>query len=116
MTTFKKPVIALGLMMVMAAGLAGCEKPAVNETTGVAENNQVVNEGLTDDITVSAAVKEALQLEPKLQAFNFHVETLKGDVTLMGEVDTQEQRILAEQITLATAGAHSVQNKITTKQ
>lgn len=116
MTTLKKPAIALGLMLVMGAGLAGCEKPVVNETTGVAENNQVVSEGLTDDINVSGAVKEALQLEPKLQEFNFHVETLKGDVTLMGDVKTEEQRILAEQITLATAGAHSVQNKITVKQ
>ena len=30
----------------------------------------------------------------------------------MGKVNTAEQRMLAEQITLATAGAHTVQNKI----
>jgi hyperosmotically inducible protein len=115
MNTSVKPVIALGLICVLAVGLSGCEKKVINEKTGVPENNMVAKEGLADDANVSSAVMAALQREEQLKAFNFHIETRKGDVTLVGEVDTPQQRMLAEQITLATAGAHTVQNKISVK-
>ena len=112
MNTSVKSVIALGLICVLAVGLSGCEKKVINEKTGVPTTDTVVKEGLADDTNVSSAVMAALQREEQLKPFNFHIETRKGDVTLMGKVNTAEQRMLAEQITLATAGAHTVQNKI----
>lgn len=115
MKTSAKSAIALATLLALSAGLSGCEKSVVNEKTGVPEKRVMIEDGVADDIEVSAAVKQALQQEGKLRQFNFHVETRKGDVTLKGAVDTQEQRMLAEQIAVSTAGAHTVNNEITVK-
>lgn len=115
MKTSAKPVLALAVLLALSAGLAGCEKSVINEKTGVPEKRVMMEDGVADDTEVSAAVKQALQQESKLRQFNFHVETRKGDVTLKGEVDTQEQRMLAEQIAVSTAGAHTVNNEIAVK-
>ena len=116
MNTLAKPVMALAALLALSGALAGCEKDVINEKTGMPEKRVMIEDGVADDIEVSSAVQQALQQEDKLRAFNFHVETRKGDVTLKGEVDTEEQRMLAEKTALNTAGAHAVNNEINVRQ
>lgn len=116
MNTLAKPVLALSAMLVLGSALAGCEKDVINEKTSMPEKRVMMEDGVADDIEVSSAVQQALQQEDKLKKFNFHVETRKGDVTLKGEVDTEEQRMLAEQTALNTAGAHAINNEIKVRQ
>lgn len=115
MHTFAKSIVVLAAMLAVSTGLSGCEKNVINEKTGMPEKRVMMEDGVADDIEVSAAVKQALMQEGKLRQFTFEVETRKGDVSLTGEVDTPEQRMLAEQIAVSTAGAHSVNNEITVK-
>ena len=75
----------------------------------------VMEDGVADDIEVSAAVKQALMQEGKLRQFTFEVETRKGDVKLWGQVETQAQREQAAMITAATSGVHSVNNQLEVK-
>lgn len=112
MNTFTQSGMALAALLTVSIALVGCEDSVINEKTGVPEKRVMIEDGVADDIEVSSAVKQALQQEDKLRTFNFHVETRKGDVTLQGNVDTEEQRMLAEQTALATAGAHTVNNEI----
>lgn len=112
MNTSGKTIISLGLIFAVAVGVAGCEKKVTYENSAVPNADTVVKDGLADDVNVSNAVMAALQREEQLKPFNLHIETRKGDVTLIGRVDTVQQRMLAEQITLATAGAHTVNNQI----
>lgn len=116
MNTLAKPVLALSAVLVLGSALVGCEREVVNDKTGMPEKRVLMEDGVADDIEVSSAVQQALLQEDKLRNFNFHVETRKGDVTLKGEVDTEEQRMLAEQTALNTAGAHSVNNELKVRQ
>lgn len=116
MNTFSKPAMVLAALVAVSTTLVGCEDSVINEKTGMPEKRVMMEDGVADDIEVSAAVKQALMQEAKLRQFTFDVATRKGDVTLTGEVDTPEQRMLAEQIALTTAGAHTVHNEIKVKQ
>lgn len=116
MSILTKAVMALTTLLVLSTTLVGCEKSEINQKTGMAEQQVVLEDGVADDIDVSAAVKQALQQNDQLRKFNLAVETRKGDVTLQGQVDTEEQRMLAEQTALSTAGAHTVNNEIKVKQ
>lgn len=116
MRTLAKPVLALSAMLVFGSALVGCEEAVITEKTSMPEKRVMIEDGVADDIEVSSAVQQALKQEAKLNPFNFHVETRKGDVTLKGEVDTEEQRMLAEQTALNTAGAHTVNNEISVRQ
>jgi hyperosmotically inducible periplasmic protein len=112
MKRLTKPALALTVLVVSATALVGCEDAVINEKTGMPEKRVMIEDGVADDIEVSSAVKQALKREDKLRNFNIEVETRKGDVTLKGEVDTDEQKMLAEQTALTTAGAHTVNNEI----
>jgi hyperosmotically inducible protein len=60
-------------------------------------------------------VKSALQQNDALKGFNITVVTLKGDVRLMGQVDTQAHMDDAIRIARAADGAHTIHNEITVK-
>jgi hyperosmotically inducible protein len=109
-----KQVGFLFLAAALAATLAasGCSKspqPVVAAPVASAPAGHVT------DLNVTEHVKSALQQNDALKGFNITVVTLKGDVRLMGQVDTQAHMDDAIRIARAADGAHTIHNEITVK-
>ncbi|CAM3824364.1 BON domain-containing protein [Rheinheimera salexigens] len=116
MFIFPKTIVIAAVLAVLSLGLTSCDKNYMDDETKMLDKRVVLEDGVADDVEVSNAVIKALHDESKLSQFMINVETRKGDVTLRGDVDTEEQRKLAEQVTLSTAGAHTVNNEIRVRQ
>lgn len=65
------------------------------------------------DRDVNEHVKTVLDQNDSLRRFDIQVITLKGDVRLVGSVETQEQIDEALRIARAAEGAHSIHNELT---
>jgi osmotically-inducible protein OsmY len=93
---------------VLAASIlaGGCSKSPPATTA-------VVN---VPDIEVSQHVKTALQQNDALRGFDITVVTLKGDVRLIGVLDSQSQIDEAVKIARASDGAHTLHNELTIKK
>ena len=111
MQATKLSVVTIGIALAGSLLLSSCD-PGPNTQTGPLDLTVSTEDGTGDDANITTAVHTTLMADLQLKHLAIEVETRKGDVTLMGKVNTAEQRMLAEQITLATAGAHTVQNKI----
>lgn len=106
-----------GALTILLAGcllLVGCERErqsleAQTDEAGLAIKSE---DGTGDDVDITHAVHTALRAEQRLANLNILVETSKGDVRLHGEVATQAQRELAENIAAATPGVHAVNNDL----
>lgn len=96
--------------------VSACNKPNVDEQTGMPAAPATTQDGIADDEQVTNAVHTALVADGELQGLNISVETRKGDVKLTGFVDNDQQRQKAERIALSTAGAHSVHNELKVRQ
>ena len=68
------------------------------------------------DQEVTEHVRTAIQQRDALKALDIQVLTLKGDVRLMGTVDSQAQIDEAVAIARASDGAHSVHDELTIKK
>ncbi|HEX6999003.1 MAG TPA: BON domain-containing protein [Gammaproteobacteria bacterium] len=68
-----------------------------------------------NDATTSAAVKAALIGNDNIKARNIDVETRDDVVTLRGEVETEEQKALAEQLAKNTRDVSEVRNELTVR-
>src|ERR1017187_10242394 len=102
----------IGISILLAAGLAACEKPGAAETAGkkidqtavdagnkVRETADKIGDKLTvqgdktavaiDDAEITAKVKAAVFAEPGLKTLQIGVDTVRSVVTLSGSVDTQ---------------------------
>ncbi|PZO11376.1 MAG: hypothetical protein DCF26_21520 [Burkholderiales bacterium] len=60
-------------------------------------------------------VLAALQQDTSLTPFNIEAVTLKGDVRLIGVVDTQAQKDSAVALARAAKGAHTIHDELTVK-
>lgn len=67
------------------------------------------------DTEITAKVKAAIFAEPGLSTLQISVETVNGDVSLSGSVDTQENIDRAKGLAGAVAGVKSVDNKLVIK-
>jgi hyperosmotically inducible protein len=83
------------LIAIMALICSGCTRQAV------------------DDATVSAKVKTRLAGDAETSAIKIGVTTVKGVVTLSGEVPTEREKAKAEQVARETEGVTQVVNNIT---
>jgi osmotically-inducible protein OsmY len=99
----------------LAMTLSGCNK-LPTPTTLPAEPVAAVAAGNVSDIDISEHVKTALLQNAMLKGFDIAVVTLKGDVRLMGTVDTQAQMDEAVKIARATDGAHAIHNELMLKK
>lgn len=63
--------------------------------------------------TLTARIKTELLVNTNTGGLAINVDSKNGDVTLSGEVDSKQERELAEQIAKNTTGTRSVQNKLT---
>ena len=104
--------MASALAGVLVLSLAACGKPADSSTAAGAVTS-VGND--IDDTVVTTRVKSALMADPKINSYDFKVETRKGEVLLSGFVDNQEQLDLATRTTRAVEGVKSIQNHVALK-
>ena len=66
----------------------------------------------SQDAATTSKVKAALMLSKHVSAFDVNATTNRGEVTLTGEVPTQDTRMLAEAIAQDTSGVTAVRNKL----
>lgn len=83
----------------------GCAGTSTRESTGE----------YVDDTAITAKVKAALGNDTLVSAFDVHVETYKGTVSLSGFVDTKQQKARAESVAKDVAGVQKVENNLTVK-
>ncbi|HUX65119.1 BON domain-containing protein [Sulfuricella sp.] len=128
----------VGISMLLAVGLAACDRPGPAETAGkkidqtadqagkkIGEAADKVGEKLgeqgvkagvaIDDAEITAKVKAAIFAEPGLKTLQISVDTVKGVVTLSGSVDTQPSSDRAKALAGAVAGVNEVENRLVVK-
>jgi hyperosmotically inducible protein len=99
------------LVGILAVSLAACDKSA--ESSNATQVSTVGN--VIDDTVITARIKAALMADPKINSYDFKVETLKGEVLLSGFVDSQDQINLATTTVRAVDGVKSIQNNLSIK-
>ena len=70
---------------------------------------------ILDDSAITAAIKADLVKDPGLSALKIEVNTVKGEVTLKGEVDSEAARARAGRIAAAVSGVVTVNNSLGVK-
>jgi osmotically-inducible protein OsmY len=126
------------ISMLMAIGLAACDKPGPAESAGkqidkttneagkkISETVDKVGDKLSDqstkagvvfdDTEITTKVKAAIFAEPGLKTLQISVDTVKGVVTLSGAVDTQPNSDRAKALAGGVAGVTAVENQLVTK-
>jgi hypothetical protein len=112
---YKRSLFLLLASAALATVLSGCNKPPT-PTAVPAAPIAPATAGNVSDIDISEHVKTALQQNESLKGFDIVVVTLKGDVRLMGTIDTQTQIDEAVKIARAADGAHAVHNELALKK
>lgn len=108
---FSKILCVVAILMV--SQLTGCYKsPEI--AAEKPPKSTVANNVL--DIDVTTNVKMALMNDPILRAFNIEVITNKGDVRLIGIVDSQSQIDSAMLIAKGAEGTHAIHDELTVKR
>jgi len=130
----------IGISMLLAAGLAACDKPgagpaeragkkidqtAVDAGAKIGETVDKVGDKLgeqgekasavIDDAEITAKVKAAIFAEPGLKTLQIGVDTVKGVVTLSGSVDSQSSSDRVKGLAGAVAGVQAVENRLELK-
>lgn len=129
---------SIGMLMLLAAGLAACDKPGPAETAGkkidqtvndagkqigeasdkvavkMAEQNEKASVAI-NDAEITTKVKAAIFAEPGLKTLQISVDTVNGVVTLTGSVDSQANSDTAKSLAGAVAGVHRVENQLALK-
>jgi hyperosmotically inducible periplasmic protein len=68
-----------------------------------------------DDAAITAAIKADQLKAPRLSALKIDVDTIKGEITLKGEVDSEAARERAGRVALGVTGVVKVNNSISIK-
>jgi osmotically-inducible protein OsmY len=97
-------LIALGAM---TASCSPSEPKSPSATLSTSPSSNV------SDRDVNEHVKTSLDQNDSLKRFDIQVITLKGDVRLVGVVETQENIDEAVRIARAAEGTHSIHNELT---
>ena len=101
------------LSVFAALSLVACDKPPEAPAPGAAASAAAVN---VPDIDVTEHVKTALRQSEVLKGFDINVVTLKGDVRLIGVLDSQVQIDEAIKIARASDGTHAIHDELTIKK
>ncbi len=133
-----KPYKLIVASLLLAIGLAACDKPGPAETAGkqidqtadaagqklgevadkvgekMGEQSQKASVAI-DDATITAKVKAAIFAEPGLKTLQISVDTVKGVVSLSGSVDSQQNSDMAKGLAAAVAGVKEVDNRLVLK-
>jgi hyperosmotically inducible protein len=102
-----------GIALLALAFVAGCNKSPEAGGIALPSTSNAANVG---DVDVTTNVKTALLQDAALKRFDINVITLKGDVRLIGVVDTQSQIEAAVKLARGAAGVHSIHDELTVKK
>jgi len=91
--------------------------PATEQAEAKSGGNETVNSGSVlkqklQDLTITTLVKGKLLKNPHIKGFDINVDTVNGEVTLQGEVDSGAAKDLAWRLTKNTAGVMAVDNRL----
>jgi hyperosmotically inducible protein len=108
--------------------LAGCDKqeplpvtqspspaPAAMPSNATTQS-MPESEANLDDAGVTTRVTTALLADPSVKAFPIEVISLKGDVRLLGVVDTQAQRERVLEVARGVDGVHALHDELTLRK
>jgi hyperosmotically inducible protein len=110
----KRSVLLLfAAAMAAAMVVGGCSKPPEAATKVPVA---AAADGNVSDIGVTEHVKTALHQSKSLKGFDIDVVTLKGDVRLIGTLDSQAQIDEAIRIARASDGVHTIHDELTIKK
>ena len=98
------PIVSL--LLTGSLLLGGCS-PADSRSETPRETSEVLS-----DATITVSVKLALAFERGVKASEINVDTVRGTVTLHGEVGSQAERQLAFKVAEDVSGVKGVVNKI----
>ena len=109
----QKPIIAavVVILIVVAVGYYSYGDRYRNITADI---NSV--DKYTGDAATTTRVKTALALNKRVSAFDIHVETSNNNVTLTGQVPTDNDSRVAEEIVRGTKGVAIVANNLKVAQ
>lgn len=119
-----KRVVSIGIAVAFAAALTACEKPGPAETAGkkidatTEKAEQKIEKAtekadkLVDDAAITTKVKAAILAEPGLSSLQISVDTMDGEVTLAGSVDSQQNIDRAKEVAKAVVGVKKVDNQL----
>ena len=131
MNSLRDSITTIGILVMLATGLAACDKPGPAETAGKKIDQTVGEAGkqigiatdrvveklgeqsdkavlVIDDAEITAKVKAAIFAEPGLKTLQISVNTMKGVVTLSGSVDSSPSSDMAKALAGAVAGVEEV--------
>jgi osmotically-inducible protein OsmY len=89
----------------IAASIDGVRRVVNNLQLG----EQTAGEKL-DDATITARVKAKIAASPQLNPFNIQVNTVEGEVSLTGRVNSRSEKEEAERLARGTDGVRQVRN------
>ena len=113
----KRIEFLLVTVAIAATMLAGCNKtPEAPGTPPVAVGQPAPAAVNVSDVDVTEHVKTALLRSDSLKSFDITVVTLKGDVRLIGVLDSQAQIDEALKVARASDGAHTIHDELTLKK
>jgi hyperosmotically inducible periplasmic protein len=129
-----KAILMSSLILVLALGVAGCEKEGPAEQVGQSIDRTVEKTGdkmeevkesasttmeeagvYIHDAAITAKVKADVLADPLLKASQISVTTTGGVVTLSGEVDSQASLDRSQAIASGVENVVSVQNELVVK-
>jgi len=108
----KAAVGAIIVVVLIALIAGGVWTYSSRRAAGVRDTLRLVKDGSQDTATTTK-VKTALLLSKHVSAFDTTVATARGEVTLTGEVPTEEVKGLAAAIARDTTGVSAVHNNLT---
>jgi hyperosmotically inducible protein len=100
------------VFIVALVPITGCNKTPVADLLALQSGS---NAAKVVDTDVTINVKAAFANDPALNGLYIDVITRKGDVRLVGVVDTQSQIDTAIKLAQDVDGAHTVNDKLTIK-
>lgn len=135
---FRHSVKLLAASLLIAFGLAACDKPGPAENAGqkidrmTNEASKKMNETVDkvgdrmsaqsakagvaiDDTEITGRIKTAIFTELGLKSLPISVDTVKGVVTLTGAVESQANKDQVRTLAAAVAGVEKVENQLTVK-
>lgn len=109
----RSELVIFAAAMVATMVVGGCGKSP--EATAILPAATVAA-GNVSDTDVTEHVKTALHQSESLKSFDINVVTQKGDVRLIGVLDSQAQIDEAIKVARAADGAHTIHDELTIKK
>lgn len=104
--------MATALAGILAVSISACS----NSTDSVGDQASSSSVGnVIDDSLITTRIKSALMANPKINSYDFKVETRKGDVLISGFVNNQVEIDMATVLIKAVDGVKTIQNNVVLK-